>query len=155
MKNFKSFITEEDLSIEVNADQLNPHIEKLNADLDRVTGKPFTNSAVFMNAVRGTLERFGIVLPPSYVMPMLSVEAETVYKLGGTDKHLYICHGLVDGLVDGYAQIVDEEELNDLIDMDKFNEDEVADPRIEAAKRRFIPPDRRRAADDGGNTDEY
>lgn len=155
MRSFKSFITEEELLIQVHSGaQLS--VEKLNADLDAITERPFVNSAVFTNAVRGTLERYGILLPPSYVMPMLSSEAETVYKLGDLGKYLYVCHDLVDGVVDGYAQIVDEDELNDLIDMDKFKEDSAErDDKIEAAKRMFIPPDRRRAADDGGNTNEY
>lgn len=147
MKTFKSFMTEEELLIQVNSGaQLS--IEKLNADLDAVTERPFVNSAVFTNAVRGTLERYGILLPPSYVMPMLSAEAETVYKLGDLGKYLYVCHDLVDGVVDGYAQIVDEEELNDLMDMDKYAENAgEEDPRIQAAKRMFIPPDRKKAAD--------
>jgi hypothetical protein len=54
-----------------------------------------------------------------------------------------------DGFVDGYAQVVDEEELKDLATMDKdemLNHDPVAmRPSTWYAKR----------DDDAGNTDEY
>lgn len=155
MLKFKEFITEqEDLTLDVDNSIVLKVVDEVNAALDLVTARPFVNSAVFMNAVRGTLERYGIVLPPSVVMPMLSTEAETVYSLGDSGMFLYIVHNPDEGGVDGYAQIVDQDDLDDLQSMNDMegDDDEAED---EAAQRQWIPPDRRKAADDGGNNDEY
>lgn len=154
MLKFKEYITEqEDLTLEVDNSIVLQVVDEVNVALDLVTARPFVNSAVFMNAVRGTLERYGVVLPPSVVMPMLSAEAETVYSLGDSGMYLYIVHNQDEAGVDGYAQIVDEDNLEDLQSMGEEGEDDEAED--EAAERQWIPPDRRRAADDGGNNDEY
>lgn len=153
ISSFKQFLNEqEELVIDTDSSIMQSHLDKINEDLDAITASPFTNSAVFMNAVRGTLERYGVLLPANYVMPTLSAEAETVYTLGDSGMYLYICHNLNDGLVEGYAQIVDEEELNSLTEMD-FEESE--DEPEEVVNQYREPADRRRAADDGGNNDEY
>lgn len=158
MLKFKEYITEqEDLNLEVDNSIVLQVVDEVNVALDLVTARPFVNSAVFMNAVRGTLERYGIVLPPSVVMPMLSTEAETVYSLGDSGMYLYIVHDQDEGGVDGYAQIVNEDELEDLQSMndDELDEGDDDEAEDEAAQRQWIPPDRRKAADDGGNNDEY
>lgn len=155
MLKFKEFITEqEDLNLDVDGSVVLKVVDEVNVALDLVTARPFVNSAVFMNAVRSTLERYGIVLPPSVVMPMLSTEAETVYSLGDTGMYLYIVHNQDEAGVDGYAQIVDEDELGDLQSMSQMEgeDDEMED---DAAARRWIPPDRRHASDDSGETSEY
>lgn len=152
---FKEFITEEEqLHIDVDPEQAMKQLDQVNSDLETVTASPFMNSAVFMNAVRGTLERYGIILPPSYVMPTLSAEAETVYTLGETGKFLYICHNPnADSLIDGYAQIVDEEELDELVDMDKFADQEESLEAEYSVRKPWVPPARR--DDDSGNNSEY
>jgi hypothetical protein len=152
MLKFKEYLNEsEELHIDMDTDFMMQHLDNLNDALEAVTEDPFPNSAIFINAVRGTLERFGVVLPPNYVMPMLSQEAETVYTLGESNMYLYIVHNLHDGLVEGYAQIVNEDELNDLVEMNGEESDEEED--LDAAKREWTPPARR--DDDSGNTDEY
>jgi hypothetical protein len=154
MLKFKEFLNEsEELHIDLDVEFMLQHLDNLNDALEAVTENSFPNSAIFMNAVRGTLERFGVILPSNYVMPMLSQEAETVYTLGESNMYLYIVHNLQDGLVEGYAQVVNQDELDDLMEMNGFESDDEED--VDAAKREWIPPDRRKSSDDSGNTDEY
>jgi hypothetical protein len=154
---FKEFLNEqEELVIDVQPDVALQNLDGLNSDLDGVTENPFMNSAIFMNAVRGTLERYGILLPPSYVVPTLSAEAETVYTLGESGYYLYMCHNQnKDSLIEGYAQVVDEDELNDLVDMDKLaaEEDELENEYSTRKTRNPYPAARR--DDDSGNDSEY
>lgn len=159
MLRFKDFITEEHTA-EVHLDNVEPslvlsHIDKANEDLDRVTEEPFVNSALFVNAVRGTLERYGIVLPAHSNMQQLALEAEYVYAIGDTGHYVYAVHNLnPDGAVEGYAQIVDAEELEDLKDMNDSNEESASDDdSSEPSEWKKYPPARR--DDDSGNTDEY
>lgn len=157
MKSFKEFLNEqEDLTIDVNSDQLLNHIDDINQALDAVIEeKYFVNSAIFFNAVRGTLERFGILIPPGYEMPMLSKEAETVYALGDSGYYLYITHETEDDGVEGYAQVVNQDDLDDLLSMedeeDEEEEDEEENPMMGSAYLRQT----RRTNDDSGNNDEY
>lgn len=153
---FKEYITEqEELVIDTQTEVLMSQLEKANEDLDAVTEDPFVNSAIFMNAVRGTLERYGIVLPPSYTVPMLSAEAETVYTLGDSGMYLYICHNQnEDSLIEGYAQVVNQEELDDLVDMDKFASEEDEEEGAISSKPDWVPPARAKD-DDSGNDSEY
>lgn len=163
MLRFKEYLQEEvaeqsieDLSIDVDSDTLLNMIENINDSLDAVTEKPFVNSAIFINAVRGTLERYGVILPAGYEMPMLSMDAETVYKLGDTGYHLYIVHNsLPDIGVDGYATIANAQELEDL--MSGEEEEDEDDTSLEREPIVLSPYLRqtRRTNDDSGNTDEY
>lgn len=153
MLSFKQFITEQEELVLDTPDVkiLESNMEVINSDLEAVTNKPFLNSALFVNMVRGTLERYGILIPPGFEMPMLSTEAETVYTLGESGYYLYMVHNLnEDKLIDGYAQIVDETDLNDLMDMDAS---ELTDKEDDYEQKPWIPPARR--DDDSGNTDEY
>ena len=152
MLKFNQFIAEqEDLVIDVDAKVFVDNLSKLIDDLDSVTEKPFMNSAVFMNAVRGTVERYGIILPPGYEIPMFSLEAETVYALGDTGYYLYMAHNLEDGAVEGYATIATQEELDYLGAAQPEEDDEEEDDMEE--KKPWIPPARR--DDDSGETSEY
>jgi hypothetical protein len=122
----------------------------LNNDLDVLTKKPYQNAPIFLNQLSGTLELYGMVLPQEATPNFLNLSAELVYSLGETSYFLYIVFDTADdGFVDGYAQVVDEEELKDLATMDKdemLNHDPVAmRPSTWYAKR----------DDDAGNTDEY
>lgn len=153
MLKFKDFLSEEThVVIDGHPDLALMSIDKVNEDLDAVTLQPFVNSALFVNAVRGTLERYGIVLPAHSNMQQLSMESEVVYSLGDSGFYVYMVHNLnPDGYVEGYASIVDEEELGDLaalggeVDAEEFEQPEPPKP--------FIPPARR--DDDSGNTAEY
>ena len=129
------------------------NLENVNGELDKVTEDPFVNSILFVNAVRGTLERFGIVLPPPVNMTMIELESEMVFEIPNTSHYVYMTHNLdLDGHVEGYAQIVTEDELNDLMDLDYDEDDDDVSPNM-APERRWIPPARR--DDDSGNNNEY
>jgi hypothetical protein len=149
MLKFKEFLYEqEDLVIDEVPQQLLSQIDSLNAELDQVTEQPFINSAVFFNLIRNTLERFGIVLPPGYEMPMLSVDSETAYMLGDSGYYVYIVHNTEIGGVIGYAQIVNKTDLDDLMSAEAMSpNDEVI------LNKPWIPPARR--DDDSGNDAEY
>ena len=151
MQTFKQFLEEaEDLQIEIELEQFMEQIDSINDALEEVTAEPFINSAVFMNAVRGTLERFGILIPPGYEMPMLSLDAETVYALGESEYSIYIVHNTTPDVgVDGYAAVVNKEDLDDLLQMDPPEPLEPM-PLVTPYLRQT-----RRTNDDSGNTDEY
>lgn len=154
MLKFTEFLNEESYpeAVAPNPQLALSQLEKLNNDLEKVTSNPFMNSAVFLNAVRGTLERYGVQLPnPS--MQMLSREGEYVYSLGDSHYVYIVFDSNSVGAVEGYAQVVDEDELNDVVGSDF----EAAEPETPAEnpKTPWIPPDRRKAADDSGNTNEY
>lgn len=156
MLRFKEYITEEHTT-EVHLDNVEPslvlsHIDKANEDLDKVTEEPFVNSALFVNAARGTLERYGIVLPAHSNMQQLALEAEYVYAIGDSGHYVYMVHNLnPEGFVEGYAQIVDSEELQELKNLnDDWEDEEVSDGAVPV---RRLPPAAR--DDDSGNNDEY
>lgn len=150
MRKFKEYITEsEEIVIDTTADLAIASIEKVNDDLDAVTDTTFLNSSLFVNAVRGTLERFGILLPPFSNMQQLAMEGETVYTLGETGYFVYMVHNLdPNGFVEGFASIVDHEDLNDLAHLSTMGalDGEEIEP-TESPVKPWIPPDRKTAAD--------
>jgi hypothetical protein len=150
MLKFKEFITEEeDLMIDDVPEQLLAQIDTINAELEEITEDPFANSAVFFNLIRNTLERFGIIIPPGYEMPMLSMDSETAYTLGDSGYYIYVVHNTeLHGII-GYAQIVNKTDLDDLMSSEMSDVSSGDEQRI----RRWIPPARR--DDDSGNTTEY
>jgi hypothetical protein len=149
MLKFKEFIAEqEDMVIDDVPEQALIQVEAINAELDQVTEKPFINAPVFVNAVRSTLERFGIKLPPGYEMPLLALDAESAYALGESGLYLYLVHSTEEEGVEGYAQIVNRADLDDLMSAEM-----TAMEPTEAEPRRWIPPARR--DDDSGNDAEY
>jgi hypothetical protein len=153
MESFKQYFTESThISIDMDPAFALTQIEKINEDLDTITLPTFVNSGIFVNAVRGTLERYGIVLPAHSNMQQLSLEGEWVYQLGESGYFVYMVHDLTDeGAVEGYATIADAEELEDLAELnDDEDEDDVEEP---TPVRRRLPPAAR--DDDSGNTAEY
>lgn len=151
MLKFSEFLKEENEDVlDVDARYLENNRDALNNDLDVLTKKPYQNAPIFLNQLRGTLERYGMILPQEATPNFLNLSAELVYSLGESPYFLYIVFDTADdGFVDGYAQVVDEEELKDLATMDKdemLNHDPIATrPSTWYAKR----------DDDAGNTDEY
>ena len=128
------------------------NMEALNGDLDELTSKPYQNAPILLSQLRGTLERYGIVLPASATPHFLNLSAELVYTLGDTDHHMYIVYDTNDdGYVDGYAQIVSNEELKDLAGMDK-NEIVNSDRNLIAVRHSDWY---RKRDDDAGNSNEY
>ncbi len=153
MLKFNEFLKEENYDTDVLAvDErwLENNRNKMNAELEILTKKPYQNAPIFLAQLRGFLERYGMILPQNATPNFLNLSAELVYILGESPYFLYIVFNTNDdGFVDGYAQVVDSEELNDLADMDKMEMFDRAPiktrPSTWYAKR----------DDDAGNTDEY
>ncbi len=159
MIRFKQFIAEEDdMNVVIDIELKNAplgDINKINDDLDAVTFNPFVNSSLFVNAVRGTLERYGIVLPAEAAMAMLSLEGETVYSLGDSGQYVYMVHNLnPEGEVEGFAAIVDGDDLEDLKNLGGF-EDEVEEPPVVQGPSEWMKYPKARRDDDSGNDNEY
>lgn len=153
MQKFKEFITEAlDDVIDIDEKHLEENMEQLNADLDAYTEKPFQNAPIFLNQLRGAMERYGMYLPASATPNFLNLNAELVFKLGESAYHLYIVYDTNDdGYVDGYAQVVTADELKDLMSMDMS--DIVNSDRDMIAVRHSDWY--RKRDDDAGNTSEY
>jgi len=153
MLTFNQFLKE---AYEEVMDVDNAHLLKnmatINAELDVLTEKPYQNAPILLNQLRGCLERLGVLLPASATPHFLNLSAELVYTLGETGHYLYIVYDTNDdGYVDGYAQIVSEEELKDLAGMDK-SEIVNSDRNLIAVRHSDWY---RKRDDDAGNSDEY
>jgi len=151
MLKFNEFLkeeTEEDV-IDIDARYLDENQDALNAELDTLTEKPYQNAPIMLAQLRGVLQRYGMILPQGATNNFLNLSAELVYALGDTNKYLYVVYDTnEDAYVDGYAQVVDEEELGMLASSNVLNTD-----------RALIPVRHsdwyRKRADDAGNSDEY
>lgn len=155
MLRFKEYLEEDHVVIDVDPNYTLSNIDKANEDLDAVTEHPFVNSALFVNAVRGTLERYGVILPAHSNMQQLSLEGEWVYQLGDSGHYVYMVHNLDnEGAVEGYAQIVDQEELEDLVDMEGDDDDTAVEPK-DSGPTEWMKYPKARRDDDSGNTNEY
>jgi hypothetical protein len=120
MLKFKEFLTEATSNvIEVDTRRLEHIKDAMNAELETLTVKPYQNAPVFLNQLRGCLEKNGMLLPASATPHFLNLDAEIVYQMGDSGLHFYIVYNTnEDGYVDGYAQVVDASELRDLLGMD-------------------------------------
>lgn len=152
MQTFNDFLNEaHDEIIQVDSRYLEQNIDKINADLDALTEKPYQNAPIFLNQLRGVTEQYGFPLPQSATNNFLDLGAELVYMLGESNHHLYVVYDTnEDGFVDGYAQVVSNDELDDLLNMDS---EEVLGDREEMPVRHSDWY--RKRDDDSGNTDEY
>ena len=126
MQNFKQFISEEHVSpmhIEVDSAVLENNKDSINADFDRLTAAPYQNSIIFYNQLRGTLERYGMIIPPGATRHFLSFDAEMSFTLGTSGLNLYVVFNTAkNGQVDGYAQVVDDQELSHLMNSEDDSE---------------------------------
>lgn len=153
MLNFNEFLNEEfDEVIPVDSKYLGSNLDNLNAELEELTEKPYQNAPIMLTQLRGVLQRYGMMLPQSATLNFLDLGAELVYMLGDSPYHLYIVYDTnEDGFVDGYAQVVTDEELEDLLGMDT---DELIDadrkPIMQRPSTWYAKRD-----DDAGNSDEY
>ena len=152
MQTFNQFLSEEYSDvIQVDSRNIEQNMDDINAELDKLTEKPYQNAPLFLTQLRGFTERYGFPLPQSATNNFLDLGAELVYILGTSPYNLYIVYDTnEDGFVDGYAQIVSDDELQDLLSMD--SEDILGDreeiefrPSTWYAKRN----------DDSGDTSEY
>jgi len=153
MLKFNEFLKEEfDEVLPVDEKYLESNIDTINSELDKLTSKPYQNAPIFLTQLRGALERFSVLLPQEATKNFLNLGAELAYKLGELNQYLYIIFDTnEDGFVDGYAQIVSSEELEDLFDMDS---NEVLNSDREPITMRPSTWYARRD-DDSGNSDEY
>jgi len=153
MIKFSEFLTEAtDGVVEVDSTWLSNNVDSLNADLDALTEKPYQNAPIMLAQLRGTLERYGMLLPQNATPQFMNLSAEVAYALGDSGYNLYAVYDTnEDGFVDGYAQVVTDDELSDLMNMDS---NEVLNTDREMIKMRpstwYAPRE-----DDGGNTAEY
>ena len=149
MLKFKEYFVEQEETLDIETPHLDSIADSANAELDALGDRVFQNSAVFINTVRAIAERYGMKIPPSYGVAAMSMSAETVYRLGESGKFLYIVHDTNDeGFVEGYAQVVSEDELSSLTSLD--SEDWMKNEPVMPAKVPY-----RHREDDSGNDDEY
>jgi hypothetical protein len=125
MLKFSEFLKEENEDvIDTDVRHLEENLDALNAELDTLTTKPYQNAPLMLAQLRGVLERYGINLPQQATPNFLNLSAELVYTLGDSGKFLYIVYDTNDdAYVDGYAQVVDGEELSMLASSDVLNTD--------------------------------
>ena len=152
MLKFKQFINEEvDDVIDTDATRLSNNLDAFNEELDALTSKPYQNAPILLAQLRGVCERYGVQIPQSATMEFLNLGAELVYSLGESDHNLYIVYDThdEDGFVDGYAQVVTDDELTDLMGMS--GEELSAERDALAISQNTY----RKRDDDAGNSDEY
>lgn len=153
MIKFSQFLNEAtDAVVDVDSKWLSNNVDALNADLDALTEKPYQNAPIMLAQLRGTLERYGMLLPQSATPQFMNLSAEVAYALGDSGYNLYAVYDTnEDGFVDGYAQVVTDDELSDLMNMDS---NEVLNTDRDMIKIRpstwYAPRE-----DDGGDTSEY
>lgn len=151
MLKFKEFLNEATSNvIEVDARRLSQIKDAFNAELEVLTAKPYQNAPIFLNQLRGCLEKNGMLLPASATPHFLNLDAEIVYAMGSTGLHLYIVYNTNDdGYVDGYAQVVDASELSDLKGMNP--EDYLDHDPIKQRPSTWYAP----REDDSGDDSDY
>lgn len=171
MLKFNEYLTEsQDAVIDVDSSYVKNNYAQINAELDALTSKPYQNAPILLTQLRGCLERYGILIPNSATRHFMDLGAELVYMLTNpemptqglgkthmpapvsSDCHLYIVYDTNDdGYVDGYAQLVEESELRDLLGMDSS---ELLDRTPHNLKFRSSTSYAKKE-DDGGDTSEY
>lgn len=178
MQSFKDFINEErqidTLRIEVDSNLIGNNKDAMNADFDRLTAMPFQNPIVFYNQLRGTLERYGMIVPPGATRHFLNFDAELSMPLGDSGLFLYVVFNTHKNTkVEGYAQVVDAAELAHLMGsedpreeeeegMEEENEEEEKEEESEEEEMEDDEDEmsdnekyRKRKDDDSGNDSEY
>lgn len=169
MQNFKEFINEglNPNFIEVDSRMVENNKDSINADFDRLTAQPYTNTMVLYNQIRGTLERYGMIVPPGAVKHFMNTDGELAFKLGETDLNLYVVFNThKNSYVDGYVQVVDDAELSHLMSADEEDEDEDEveeeaeevegeDEEDDMEEMDTMEKYRKRRDDDSGDTSEY
>jgi len=150
MIKFSEFLKEENEDvIETDNRHLLENLDALNTELDALTAKPYQNAPLMLTQLRGVLERYGINLPQQATVNFMNLSAELVYTLGDSGCYLYLIYDTnEDGYVDGYAQVVDGEELSMLASSEVLN----TDRNLIAVRHSDWY---RKRDDDAGNTSEY
>lgn len=162
MQSFKTFINEEHngpMYIEADSATLKNNKDAMNADFDRLTAMPYQNTIVFYNQLRATLERYGMIMPPGATRHFLNFDGELAFKLGEGDLNLYVVFNThKNAKVDGYVQVVDEEELQKLMSADDpREEEEEGEEEMEDDEEEMGDDNEeyRKRDSDAGDTSEY
>jgi hypothetical protein len=152
MQTFNEFLAEQTSDvIQVDNRNIEQNMDSINAELDALTEKPYQNAPIFLAQLRGVTERYGFPLPQSATDHFLDLGAELMYILGTSPYNLYVVYDTnEDGFVDGYAQIVSDDELEDLLGMDS---EELLGDREEIEMRPSTWYAKR--DDDSGDDSEY
>lgn len=153
MLKFSEFLNEETEEVIPTDEQLlRKNLDAFNGELDALTEKPYQNAPIFLAQLRGVLERYGMNLPQKATTNFLNLSAELVYALGNSQLYLYIVYDTnEDGYVDGYAQVVNNDELKDLTNMDANDLLNTDRDLISVRHSDWY----RKRDDDAGNSDEY
>lgn len=154
MLKFNEFLKEAHDVVINNVDPkyLEGSLDTVNNELDALTARPYQNAPTFLAQLRGCLERYGIQIPGSATRQFMDLGAELVYMLGESPYHLYIVYDTNDdAFVDGYAQVVDADELKDLLGMDSSEVLDRTPFQIKIRKSTWYA----KREDDGGDTSEY
>jgi hypothetical protein len=119
--------------IDYGIDYEDSELGRINSRFDQVLDGKFALPILIIQAIRAILEQHNLTLPILEIDPE---EDEFIFKIirhDLEDLYLYIAIDRDDrGHYDGYAQIVDEDELNALEDMD-MDTDELEDNEIESS----------------------
>ena len=121
-------------------------IDLINNHFDEYVNGKFATAYLVIQTVRGVLERFGVKMPD--VHPT-GFDEEIIFRatdLDGNDEDLYLCIMIdVDnnGHYDAYAQFVDGDELDEVLNMD-IETDEISPQQLVSPYLRQT----RRSADD-------
>lgn len=160
MLGFKQYLEEKhNVTIDIQSDSgWLKRVHEINADLAKVTARPFLNSPLFVNACRGTLERYGILLPSYQAVQQVSMELDVVYALGDSGYFVHMVHNLDrDGNVDGHCKVITQAELDTLAGEELVSDEEDCgcghqNPNDAVVRMRKQV---RRTNDDSGNDGEY
>jgi hypothetical protein len=115
-------------------------VDVINSHFDELVNGKFSTAYLVVQTVRGILERFGVILPELHPT---GFDEQIVYK---ANDDLYLCI-MIDqddkGHYDAYAQFVDNDGLDDVLNMD-IETDEVEQRQLVSPYLRQV----RRSADD-------
>lgn len=159
MLGFKEYLEEKhNVTIDIQSDSgWLKRVPEINADLAKVTAKPFLNSPLFVNACRGTLERYGILLPAFQAVQQVTMELDVVYALGDSGWFIHMVHNMdCNGNVDGHCKVITQSELDSIAGAELIPDEEegcCVDPAGDAVQR--MRKQVRRTNDDSGNDGEY
>jgi hypothetical protein len=121
-------------------------IDLINSHFDQYVNGKFATAYLVIQTVRGVLERFGVNLPDIHPTGFDEEIVLRATDLSGDDEDLYLCIMIdVDGNghYDAYAQFVDGDELDEVLDMD-IETDELSPQQLVSPYLRQT----RRTADD-------
>lgn len=146
MLGFSQYLSEQYSTINVDTSFIENNFDQINKELDVLTERPYQNAPVFLSQLRGFGDKYGIMLPATVTRDFMNLDAEIVYSLGETGYYFYVVYDTNDdGTVNGYAQLVTDDELSELVNSDSTDLLNVNT----MTRKPWIPPARR--DDDSGN----